>query len=262
MSVRLLAPAKVNLYLHVLGRQDDGYHDLESLVAFADVGDEILIEPAATFSCSIDGEFAQHLDSENNSVVEAARWVAARLERELDVRIALVKNLPVAAGIGGGSSDAAAVIRGLLRHWGEDNRLEDLIAPSFELGADVPVCLYGRPAIVRGAGDVFEPYAMERPLYAVLVNPLRSCSTAVVFGMYEAGGDLSGERNDLQAAAVKIVPEILDVLEALSGAQYARMSGSGATCFGVYETQDAARNAAVDIARMYPEWWVRDCVIS
>ena len=261
MSITLTAPAKLNLYLYVLGKRDDGYHDLESLVAFADIGDEIVIESAAAFSCSIAGEFAQQLDSENNSLIDAARWLAERLGRELDVRISLVKNLPVAAGIGGGSSDAAAVIRGLLQHWDEEDRLEELIAASFALGADVPVCLYGKPAMVRGAGDVFEPYDVE-PMFAVLVNPLVPCSTAAVFGVYQGSGDLSGERNDLQKAAVEIVPEILDVLETLSGAEYARMSGSGATCFGVYETRTGAQNAAAEIAREHPEWWVRDCVIK
>ena len=261
MAITLTAPAKVNLYLHVLGKRDDGYHDLESLVAFADVGDEILIESAAAFSCSIEGEFAQHLDSESNSLIDAARWVAKQVGRELDVRISLVKNLPVAAGIGGGSSDAAAVIRGLLQHWGEEDRLDSLIAASFALGADVPVCLYGKPAIVRGAGDVFEPAEVE-PLFAVLVNPLASCSTAAVFGRCQVGDDLSGERNDLQAAAMEIVPEIADVFAALLGARYARMSGSGATCFGVYETRDAAPNAAADIVQKHPQWWVRDCVIG
>ena len=257
-----MAPAKLNLFLHVLGRRDDGYHELESLVAFADIGDKGLIESAAEFSCSITGDFAQHLDSENNSLIDAARWTAKRVGRELDVCISLVKNLPVAAGIGGGSSDAAAVIRGLLQHWGAEDQMQGLIAASFELGADVPVCLYGQAAIVRGAGDVFEPFAMGEPLFSVLVNPLVSCSTAAVFGAYQGRDNLSGERNDLQEAAVGIVPEILDVLGSFSGARYARMSGSGATCFGIYETPDAANNAAADIAREHPEWWVRDCVIK
>jgi len=261
MSMRLLASAKINLFLHVLGKRDDGYHDLESLVAFADIGDEVLIEPAAAFSCSIEGEFAQHLDSENNSIVEAARWIAARLGRELNFKVTLIKKLPVAAGIGGGSSDAAAVIDGLLQLWGEE-KTPEIIRDSFELGADVPVCLFGKPAMICGAGDVFEPFDLDNELFVVLVNPMKACSTAAVFGAYQSHGGQSGERNDLQDAAVSIVPEIADVLGALSGAKVARMSGSGATCFGIYETQDAARNAATEIAGMYPEWWVRDCLIK
>ena len=256
------APAKINLALHVTGRRADGYHLLDSLVVFTELGDRVTVAPG-TPSLRITGPFADDLPfTGDNLCLRAARSVGA------DAAITLYKALPVASGIGGGSADAAAVLRALGRR---------PAAPE-ALGADVPVCLASVPARMRGLGEIVDPLPGIPALHLVLVNPRVPVSTPEVFralhrrdnpGLPEppAGADaallvewLKAARNDLQSPAIGLAPVIADALAALAdaGAALARMSGSGATCFGIFPDAAAALRAARSIAAARPGWWVVD----
>ena len=282
----VFAPAKINLYLHVTGRLDNGYHLLDSLVAFADIGDEISIEPAHEFRFSIEGPYANafgpkdrdHSPDSSNLVVQAVWHLARAAQKIPNVRIRLTKNLPLASGIGGGSSDAAAVIWGLLEWWKIPKQTRYVQGIMARLGADVPVCLNCRPARVRGIGDILDPAPGLAEIPVVLVNPGRPCMTGEAFsrfaGKFRApvafpGGlektevlvsFLKQQDNDLFKPALDMVPEIGNVLSALNteeGCMFTRMSGSGATCFGLFENEVLALKAAQDIARDNPDWWVK-----
>lgn len=261
------ARAKLNLALRVVGRRADGYHLLESPVAFADIGDTIAIEPARAFALTLDGPFAPGLEIAENLVARAAREFAARLGRTPDVAIRLTKNLPVASGIGGGSADAAATLRGLSRLWGAGIPA-DLPAA---LGADVPVCLAGRAAWMSGIGEIVEPLAAMPPWGVVLVNPGIALATPRVFAARRGGFSAPGrgavtlerlaeDRNDLETAAIGLVPAIGDVLGALRavpGARVVRMSGSGATCFALFDDRAAARAGASALkSAATSAWWI------
>lgn len=273
------APAKLNLYLHVLGKRDDGYHLLDSLAAFADVHDTVRVTPADELTLEIDGPFAAALAPEDdNLVLRAARALADAAGREPHVRITLTKRLPVASGIGGGSADAAATLRALVRLWGLDLPQEKLAAIALGLGADVPVCLAGVAAYMGGIGEDLDPVRALPPASLVLVNPGVAVPTAKVFahpdcgrspsGRFEKGvpgdvvdlaGLLKTRTNDLAAAAMGLAPEIATAIESLAaseGCLLARMSGSGATCFGMFSDADAAAAAVREIARAHPAWWV------
>ena len=279
-GIRCTAWAKINLTLHITGRRDDGYHELDSLVVFAGIGDEIEIAPAPQITLEIYGPFAAALraaDAEN-LVVAAARTLAARYGIETGARLRLDKQLPVAAGLGGGSADAAAAIHGLVRLWGIDAPAAELYALAASLGADVPVCLAGRPSFVGGIGERIVRAPALPPAWLVLVNPGIPLSTAAVFAAREGGfsaparwrepisdlralaSRLAECRNDLEAPALALVPEIREALATLrdtAGCMLARMSGSGATGFGLYAVEPAATAAARRIATTQPEWWVR-----
>jgi len=276
----LLAPAKLNLYLHVTGRRADGYHLLDSLVAFADIGDWLTVAPAKRLSVAVTGPFAKDLaaiDPEQNLVWRAAERLARRLGRLPDAAITLEKRLPVASGIGGGSSDAAAALTSLVSLWRAKFGDGELAALGAELGADVPVCLAGRSAFVGGVGESIEPAPTLPPIAVVLANPGRPLVTADVFrtrsgpfgkaarfdrAPHEAAGFarlLADRRNDLTDAARAIVPEIDDVLMALAGcdgALLSRMSGSGATCFALFAETKSAEDAAAHLRGANPGWWV------
>ncbi|WP_411956759.1 4-(cytidine 5'-diphospho)-2-C-methyl-D-erythritol kinase [Paracoccus homiensis] len=260
-SVVEFAPAKLNLALHVTGRRDDGYHLLDSLICFADHGDRIALSPGGP-SLMIDGPFSAGLDAGgDNLCLRAAALTGA------DAAIRLTKNLPVASGIGGGSADAAAVLRGLARL---GHPLPD---DTHRLGADVPVCLRSAPARMSGIGEVVVPLPALPTLDLVLVNPGVAVSTPQVFAALDRRDNpplppipdfadataliawLRQTRNDLQAPACRIAPVIGQVLQALNhhGAGLARMSGSGATCFGIFDGAAAALAAASDLARR--GWW-------
>ena len=274
-----LAPAKLNLYLHVVGKRDDGYHLLDSLVAFADIADRVTALPAPRLSLAIAGPFARDLadDDKSNLVWRAAEALARQLGREPAVALTLEKNLPIASGIGGGSSDAAATLKALLDLWQaklEHGALAELAAT---LGADVPVCLAAIPSWLGGIGERTEP-ALALPRAAlVLVNPGIALPTASVFkarrGAYStparfiaAPADASAlaallaeRHNDLTDAAIAQVPAIATVLERLraaDGALIARMSGSGATCFALFASDQAAKAAAAGLRAANPGWWV------
>lgn len=281
------ARAKVNLTLHILGRRPDGYHELESLAVFADLGDELSFSPASEDHLSVEGSFAEAIDGEN-LIFKAKRIVAEWLGREMRGEFRLKKNIPVAAGLGGGSSDAAAAIRILLRAYstlGADGFIERAAA----VGADVPVCLYNSAAWMRGLGERITPAANLASLPAILVNPRIKVSTAEVFrrlgapplGPEEAPGSplekadfsgpekaaalLNGGRNDLEKPAIAIEPAVESTLAAIRGQEgclLARLSGSGPTCFGLFATQEIARTAAKAVAQAHPDWWTQAVTLS
>ena len=278
------APAKVNLTLRVLGRRADGYHELESLVAFAGVGDALTFAPGGALTLTVSGPTAPAAgDSADNLVLKAARALAERIAGLTLGRFALSKRLPVAAGLGGGSADAAAALRLLAQANGialDDPRLMQAAQAT---GADVLVCLDPRPRLMRGVGDVLSaPLDLPR-LFAVLVNPGVAVSTRDVFAALslppaappsQAGppsapsallAEIASGRNDLEPPAIELEPVIADVLSVLNklpGCRLARMSGSGATCFGLFETNAAATAAARTVRVGYPQWWVRATVLG
>jgi 4-diphosphocytidyl-2-C-methyl-D-erythritol kinase len=268
-AVEVFAPAKINLTLHVTGQRGDGYHLLDSYVCFAGIGDRLTVEKANTTSLALSGPFAKGVPAGPENLVHRA---AALLG--VTARITLEKNLPAAAGIGGGSADAAATLKALAD-------LHDIPLPDRDrvltLGADVPVCLMGGQVRMKGIGDDLAPITpapMGWPL--VLVNPGVSVSTPEVFlrlasksnapmpdalleDTYNEFPDWLGhQRNDLEAPAIQLVPVIADVLDALraeTGCRLARMSGSGATCFAIFDEVDQAAAAVDAIRAVHPEWW-------
>jgi 4-diphosphocytidyl-2-C-methyl-D-erythritol kinase len=271
------APAKINLHLHVVGRRNDGYHLLDSLTVFADVADRLSVTPSDALSLMITGPFAGGLESEaDNLVLRAARALAAQAGLEARGKLVLEKNLPVASGIGGGSADAAAALRLLCRFWRIEPAVDDLGLLAGGLGSDVPVCLAGRPALMSGVGEVLKPAPPLPDAGLVLVNPGVAVSTPAVFRARSGGfsdhanfpsigwrdvdalvAALGATRNDLEIPARLLAPAIddaLHVLMATPGCLLARMSGSGATCFGVFRTPADAQQASRDIARA--GWWV------
>ena len=257
MTAEAFAPAKINLTLHVTGQRTDGYHLLDSIVVFADIGDRLWFSPAPQLQITVKGPFAEGVPTDRRNLVwraaEVAGWTG---------HITLEKNLPHGAGIGGGSSDAAAVLR---RFGAVDQALS--------LGADVPVCLSSKPQHMRGIGEVLEPLAPLPELEIVLVNPQVPVPTGQVFAGLTSKQNppmpplpefadiaalcrwLGAQRNDLELPARAVAPQIDTALGALEGALFARMSGSGATCFGLYER--GAASAAAQIAQAHPDWWVR-----
>jgi 4-diphosphocytidyl-2-C-methyl-D-erythritol kinase len=262
------ARAKLNLSLAVVGRRDDGYHLLDSLVAFADVGDRLTAQAAPDFALTIDGPFAPGLDAgPANLVARAAQGFAERLGRKANVALRLTKNLPVASGIGGGSADAAATLRALSKLWAAPLPA-DLPAT---LGADVPVCVAGVPAWMSGIGEIVEPAGAVPDWGVLLVNPGVALATPSVFKARQGGFSrghrfpivldaLAHARNDLEAPAIALAPSIADVLvalRALPGIRVARMSGSGATCFGLFDGRDDAVLAAKALKAKAPSpWWI------
>lgn len=280
------AAAKINLYLHVTGKRADGFHLLDSLIVFVDMGDDLEVAPADDLTLVLEGPFGPELgragDDQDNLVIRAARLLQ---EKRRDhptagapgARIRLVKNLPVAAGVGGGSADAAAAIEALSALWNLRLPVPDLMALGLQLGADVPACLAGAPVLVSGIGEGLTPAPMLPDFHVVLVNPGVALSTARVFGALTPGAygparpldqpvpdmehlihELGQRRNDLEGAAIKLAPEIaqvLQVLEDVPGCRFARMSGSGATCFGIFADAPDAARAAQQIKTAYPDWW-------
>ena len=272
------APAKINLALHVRRRRPDGYHDLETLFAFAQEGDEVAIGITAADGFTITGPFAAVLgsldDQAGNLVLKARDAFRDRFAVSARHAITLDKRLPVASGIGGGSADAAATLRALGRLHGVAANDAGLVAIAATLGADVPACLLGRPAFGSGKGDVLAPLAGLAGTPLLLVNPGVGVSTAAVFERWDGidrgpipAGDLLERarlgRNDLEPAALGVAPVIAEVralLDAASGVTLARMSGSGATCFALFD-DIAARDAARDAAAAR-RWWVLATMIG
>ena len=272
--IRETAPAKINLALHVTGQRDDGYHLLDSLVVFAGAGDSLDILPAHDLSLSVTGPLAAGVPTGSDNLVLQA---AALFGPGPGAAITLDKLLPHAAGIGGGSADAAAALRGLSRAWGQPLPTLNQI---LTLGADVPVCLLPTPQRMQGIGEALSFVPPLPPLFAVLVNPRVTVPTGPVFGGLERKENpameppawsgfaafihwLARQRNDLESPAQVLAPAIGDALAALrdAGADLARMSGSGATCFGLFETAERAEQVAWSIRGREPQWWVQDTVI-
>lgn len=287
----LFAPAKINLYLHIMQRRDDGYHDLDSLAVFADIGDKIHLEPANNFQLLINGPYANAFSAQErepsltsqNLVTRAVRALAEHTGNKPNIRITLTKNLPLASGLGGGSADAAAIIWGLMGVWDiplSTNFLPDLMR---NIGADIPACLRCAPVRMRGRGDILEHIQDLPEIPVVLINPGKRCPTADVFDRFT--GPMRGEikypsditdatvfleflkaqDNDLTPAAYTIAPEIDAVIKTLcasKGCDLARMSGSGASVFGLFTNKDDALAATEAITLAQPHWWVRTGTIN
>jgi len=269
------APAKINLALHVRRRRTDGYHDIETLFAFLIEGDVLIVEVAEHDSFAITGPFGATLSGESTNLVTKARdaFIAA-FGPIVPLAITLDKRLPIASGIGGGSADAAAMLRVLARH--RSVALDDpaLLACAKGLGADVPACLIGRTAFGTGTGIDLIPLDDLTGTPVLLVNPGVAVSTAEVFrawdgvdrGALGANDPFAREgRNDLEPAARSIAPEIDDALRALAeapGVTLSRMSGSGATCFALFESERARSAAARAIRAHQPDWWLLESVLA
>lgn len=269
-----IAPAKVNLTLHLRGRRADGFHLLDSLVVFPSLGDSLAVEPARGISLGVSGAHGDAISTgPDNLVLCAAKALARHHGLAAGAALHLVKTLPVAAGIGGGSSDAAAALHLLSRLWGVT--VPDGLALS--LGADVPVCcLAPRPSRMQGIGERLEPAPAMPGFWLVLVNPRVAVSTGAVFAgvadrspppgppaPQDGFGNVAAlvdwlrvQRNDLQAPAIALCPAVAQVLEALADAPLARMSGSGATCFALVEDEAGAEHLADRVRREHPDWWI------
>jgi 4-diphosphocytidyl-2-C-methyl-D-erythritol kinase len=266
--IRRFAPAKVNLFLHVTGKRSDGYHLLDSLAVFPKIGDWVTAEAGAELSLAISGPFGGALQADSeNLILRAARALGG----DQGAMLGLEKHLPIASGIGGGSADAAAALLALRNLCGIATPLHDI---ALALGADVPVCLASRPARMSGIGDILQP-APKLPAFGmVLVNPGIAVPTPAVFrartGAFSPtatlpeawdstaamAADLAALTNDLETPAITIAPIIADVLAAIAalpGCLLARMSGSGATCFGIFATPDQAATQAASLTN--PGWW-------
>jgi 4-diphosphocytidyl-2-C-methyl-D-erythritol kinase len=287
------APAKVNLTLRVLGRRPDGFHEIESLVVFAAIGDALAFTPGRSLALTVRGPTAAAAgDVADNLVLKAVRALTERYEGLKVGRFVLSKRLPVAAGVGGGSTDAAAALRLLARH----NRIAPddarLTAAARATGADVPVCLDPQPRVMRGVGEVLSQPLRLPGLPALLINPRVSVATKDVFAALHAA-PVAGHRasplvdeewaaerpptradvidfvsrhgNDLEGAAMALHPDIaqaLTALRALAFCRLARMSGSGATCFGLFDSNGAAAVAARALRLRHPQWWIRPTVLG
>ena len=278
-----IAHAKINLALHVIGQRSDGFHLLDSLVAFTQFGDVICVKeadnPSSLVSLSIDGPFSNELQTGANNLVSRAALalgyqVSQKHEKPKPVEIKLTKNLPVASGIGGGSADAGATLLALWELWdvgkASDIELEKI---ALELGADIPMCLHSKPLRAQGIGDEITLLESNTPFHIVLVNPGVEVSTPEIFKRliqknntainrqpmieYPSIYEFRDMRNDLQNHAIEIEPVIQETLETLqqTNPQFMRMSGSGATCFGIYDNQKQANQAVNQIKSQHPDWW-------
>ena len=283
------APAKINLTLHIVGRRDDGYHELESLVVFTRSGDTLSLDPGPDLGLTIEGPTAQAAGAlDDNLVIRATRALARRVEGLEAGAFHLVKRLPVAAGIGGGSSDAAAALRLLARL--NDLAIEDprIVAAAGETGADIPVCLALTARMMSGVGERLGPVLALPPLPALVVNPGIPLETRTVFKrmalpvgwtnqasahpLLRDGEEadavftlLRRGRNDMEDAACVLAPVVSDVLAVLGaapGCKLARMSGSGATCFGLFTTCRAAGRAKKAIQAAHPGWWIKTTILG
>ncbi|WP_439122852.1 4-(cytidine 5'-diphospho)-2-C-methyl-D-erythritol kinase [Marivita sp.] len=287
-TVNVFAPAKINLALHVTGQRADGYHVLDSLVTFASAGDRLEIVTGNALSLTVEGPEAAGVPADMNNLALRA---AALVQRD-GVALRLEKYLPSASGIGGGSADAAAAWRGMVCL--DEARTKSLAAAPLEvlgqhmeeltrLGADVPMCIACKPMRAKGIGDQLDVVPLPT-LFAVLVNPRVPVTTPSVFKALAVKNNppmpdsipaftdaaalinwLGDMRNDLEVSALKVQPAIGDVLSALAaqdGCGLARMSGSGATCFGLFDTEAAAKKSARRLYHAHPDWWVAGCVLS
>jgi len=285
-SRRAFAPAKVNLYLHVGPARADGFHPISSLMAFADLGDRVVAEPSEHFELAVDGPFARHAPlDEGNLVIRAVRALFGRFGREPPaVKLTLTKTLPAAAGLGGGSSDAAAVLLMFSGEVGLEAGDRALSETAGGLGSDVPACLLARPVIAEGRGEVLSNVRSWPDLPVVLLRPDAGSATGPVYAAFdasagkgaadtpeiptglaspaEAAAFLAGCRNDLEAPAVSLEPVIGKALDALRGEPetlLARMSGSGSACFAICADRNAAQALARRLAAAHPRWWVKAC---
>jgi len=281
-SISRQAKAKINLDLLLCGRRRDGYHLLDSLVVFADFGDRISVRPDDDLILGISGPFADGLAGEkDNIILKAARLLRDRFDIGCGAKISLVKQLPVSSGIGGGSADAAATLQALGELWKLRNKTAEISALARSLGADLPVCLISTTMQMRGIGEILRPVTLDFPLHLLMVNPAVSVATKDIFAARTRRGAafspprnlpdiittlnqlttiLAASGNDLHYDACEAVPEIKTVLDRIALTDqcvFSAMSGSGATCFGLFSTKSAACEAARNIFRDFPHWWVQ-----
>lgn len=282
-EIRVFAPAKINLFLHVTGKRENGYHNLQSLACFADMGDEIIISPAQEFSLTFDSTSLNIPTVENNLIFFAAQLLAKNLNENLNCKIHLTKNIPIGAGLGGGSADAAATVRGLLKFWNKqipDDALQELL---LGLGADVPICYESKPAYFEGIGEIITPVKSFPALHAILIYPNAHSSTQEIFknfdgkfslpislpenfkDTYDLIKFLKHQRNDLTTAAIKnasVIQQTLNSFSNLNDCLFFNMSGSGSTCFGLFDTAHQAEKATHDLHHHHPDWWIKSVVMG
>jgi 4-diphosphocytidyl-2-C-methyl-D-erythritol kinase len=274
-----MARAKINLFLHVGARREDGFHPLQSLAIFTAYGDRLAVEESEDLSLRVEGPFAAALTEGDNLVLKAARALAAHAGRGAGAKITLTKNLPVASGMGGGSADAAAALRALGVLWGLDLDEDSLCEIAQQLGSDIPVCVPSTPAFMEGRGEILTPISALPRLPILLVNPGVAVPTKDVFANLKdrRGADMTLPRgrfndladilrflestgNDLEAPALALQPligEVLSSLNAVPGALFTRMSGSGATCFALMPDDGGCARAAAALKEKHPGWWVQ-----
>lgn len=283
--MKIIARAKVNLFLQITGKREDGYHLLNSLFAFTEFGDEITIQPADSLKLTIDGPYASCLSDtslENNLSFRAGLLLKNHMGIQHGAHIHLTKNIPVAAGLGGGSADAAAVLRGLNTVWGLQLNEKELLSIGLKLGADVPACLYQKTAFITGVGENIHPITLSfNPMTILLVNPKIALNTATVFQYYQQSLPtfssslhpdqltvhqspsafytlLAQLRNDLEPIAATLLTEVADLLLFLKeqpNCLLSRMSGSGPTCFALFDDFTSSEFALSQLKARYPEYW-------
>lgn len=275
----LTASAKLNLFLHITGKRADGYHLLQSLMVFVDIGDTLSFAPHDSLFIDVEGRFGGSLtDPQDNLIYKAARILAEEYKTQPRGKIILDKKLPVASGMAGGSADAAAALKGLSRLWGLPEEPDRLRRIAEKLGADVPACLGRKTVWAEGVGEKMTPLPGMPDMHFILVNPLIETPTAEVFKIFRDRGryspaiqfmgrrktqlewiaDLKMYHNDLTDAAIQVTPEIATILQAIdetAGCHFSRLSGSGATCFGVYDNQKSAAAAVNKLRMEHPQWW-------
>lgn len=288
--MKITAPAKINLYLHITGKRDDGYHLLDSLFAFTEFGDELTITESTCFNFYVNGPYAPlltHEKKENNLVYRAAMLLKQTYSVSAGANILLTKYIPVAAGLGGGSSDAATVLIGLNQLWNLQLSNEELASIALKLGADIPACIYKKTALVSGIGEKINIISENFNHCAILlVNPNQPLSTQAVFQYYHQHqpiyqapinyqqlqqdfsffqDKLTNYQNDLELSAKKLMPEIDDIIQLLNqekNAVVVRMSGSGPTCFALFSDQASAKVAQENIQSARPNYWSKLTYLS
>lgn len=283
MILKRTAPAKINLSLHITGKRLNGYHELSSLVVFTAFGDIIELKQASSLNFNIQGPFAKDLGNiSQNSMFIAAHKAAALFQKKLNVDITLTKNLPISSGIGGGTTDAATLLKTLLEFWQiqtfPDNWSDFLLS----LGADMPVCFFQKPCLMSGIGEFLEPFNIPFNIPILLINPLKPISTIDAFkirkGPFSTPCDLGKEidvpsfisslklmHNDLTHSAQIICKDVQIILEAFQSDQkclLTRMSGSGATCFGIYPDEMLAEKATKELKYLFPDFWIQKTFIQ
>jgi 4-diphosphocytidyl-2-C-methyl-D-erythritol kinase len=261
-TFKLLCPAKINLWLYVTGKRSDGYHILDSGVVFADWGDILEITLEQNFNFVVDGDFSSQVPvNETNSLVKALRLIERAIGNTLSWKLRLTKNIPVGAGLGGGSGDAAALLRFAVGFFPKHQKeIEDRM---LSLGADVPVCYYNRSARMLGIGEVLETIDVPFDQPALLFWPNFSLATASVYAAFRLGS--KHERNDLFPAACSIRPElrtILGALEALPNIVSTSMSGSGSAFYAIFNTVEQSDNAFNIMANTFPRAWIKKVLLS
>ncbi len=276
--IKKFSPAKINLFLHVTGKTHENYHILESLVTFANFGDWITIHHGNSYQLTITGPYAEAIETDQNIITTAVNMIADHANIAPNLSITLEKNIPIGAGLGGGSSNAAAVIHALIEFLELNIDSQSLNKILLNLGADVPMCFKSKTSIIRGIGEKITPIEILKPLHAVLIFPNKHCSTADIFAQYkqpfsspllnlkESISDkdifsfLKTTNNDLTNAAINNIPEIKSILVTLKSFEnciLSRMTGSGSCCFGLFSTEIAAQRAAEKIQKENPHWWAR-----